>query len=55
MFAFYFTDTPELQEFEKEMQKVPNFDRYDYDDDYEKPKEYKSEKNYSYGKNQMKE
>ncbi len=55
MFAFYFTDTPELQKFEREMQKVPNFDRYDDDDEYEKPKEYNSKKKNSYGKNQRKE
>ena len=46
--AFYFTDTPELQELEREMQKVPNFDRYDDDDEYENPKECNFEKINSY-------
>lgn len=51
MVVFYFTDTPELQKFEREMQKVPNFHRYD-DDEYEMPKEYNSKKKNSYGKKQ---
>ena len=36
MIYMYFTDTPELRKFEREMRQKPNFDRrnYDYDDNY---------------------
>ncbi len=29
----YFTDTPELRKFEREMKQKPNFDRHSYDSD----------------------
>ncbi len=29
----YFTDTPELRKFEREMKQKPNFDRRSYDND----------------------
>ncbi len=41
----YFTDTPELRKFEREMKQKPNFDRNSYDSDEIKNEMFLTTKN----------
>ncbi|MFR2255901.1 MAG: hypothetical protein ACLS6I_03185 [Ruminococcus sp.] len=47
MIDMYFTDTPELRKFEKEMKQVPNFDREKVGDNITSDSNYSVNKNYS--------
>ena len=47
MIDMYFTDTPELRKFEKEMKQVPNFDREKVCDNISSDSNYSVNKNYS--------